>query len=293
MSSFTRRDFLHHSSRLLAGTAAAVLSRGAVAGEKSARLALACGDATLSHVKQADCWAALKSIGAEGVEATIAEDMSLPRLFHPTRKYSAATPDDLAMLKADMQAAGCKITAFAMHNKFDVQPEAEIEWTAKTARAAQALGVPAIRIDVVNRKVDASDFLQFAIETLKKVMAATESTGIVFGVENHGKTTNAPEFLDALFAGVGPLLVRLITRQFYWYARKSRSTGAVREVRPQGVSHALQEHQVSGRPARRAAADGLEVRRILLPDRSRRHRFPPRRQDSPRRRLQERPQHRG
>ena len=34
-------------------------------------------------------------------------------------------------------------------------------------------------------------------------MAATESTGIVFGVENHGKTTNDPEFLDALFAGVG------------------------------------------------------------------------------------------
>ncbi len=220
MSSFTRRDFLHHSSRLLAGTAtAAMLSRGAVAGEKSARLALACGDATLSHVKQADCWAALKSIGAEGVEATIAEDMSLPRLFHPTRKYSAATPDDLAMLKADMQAAGCKITAFAMHNKFDVQPEAEIEWTAKTARAAQALGVPAIRIDVVNRKVDASDFLQFSIETLKKVMAATESTGIVFGVENHGKTTNDPEFLDALFAGVGSprLGLTLDTGNFYWF----------------------------------------------------------------------------
>ncbi|MHB8902296.1 MAG: sugar phosphate isomerase/epimerase family protein, partial [Thermoguttaceae bacterium] len=216
-----RRSFLHHSSCLLAGSAAAVvMGRSAPAAEKKrSGLTLACGDATLSRVKEADCWTALKAIGAEGVEATIAEDLSLPRLFHPTRKYSVATADDRAVLKADMEAAGCRITAFAMHNQFDVRPEAEIEWTAKTAQAAKALGVPAVRIDVVTRKADLEDFLGFSIDMLKKIVAATEATGMVFGIENHGKTTNNPEFLDALFAGVGSDRVGLTldTGNFYWY----------------------------------------------------------------------------
>lgn len=219
-SSFNRRDFLHRSGRLLAGTAAAaMLSRSALAASARADLTLACGDATLSRLKEPDCWTALRAIGATGVEATISEDLSLPRLSHPERKYSVATPEDLAALKADMRAAGCKITAFAMHNQFDVRPDAEIEWTAKAAQAAQALGVPAIRIDVVTRKADLPDFLEFSVKTLKKVIAATESTGVVFGVENHGKTTNDPEFLDALFAGVGSdrLGLTLDTGNFYWF----------------------------------------------------------------------------
>jgi sugar phosphate isomerase/epimerase len=173
----------------------------------------------LRHVNEVDCWAAMRAIGAESVEATISEGRSFPRLFHPTRKYSAATPEDLATLQADMQAAGCRITAFSMHNQFDVRPEREIEWTAKAAQAARALGVPAIRIDVVTRKADLPNFLQFSIETLKKVLAASESTGMLFGVENHGKTTNNPEFLKALFAGVGSdrLGLTLDTGNFYWF----------------------------------------------------------------------------
>ena len=218
-SPVTRRDFLHQSSCLLAGTAAVgLLGRTALAAGNSAPLTLACGDATLRHVKEADCWAALKAIGATGVEANIAEDLSFPRLFHAQRKYTAATPDGLATLKADMQAAGCKITALMMSNRFDVRPEEEVEWCIKAAQIAKALGTPAIRIDVVSRK-GRPDFLQLAIDTLKKVVAGSESTGVVFGVENHGKTTNDPQFLDALFAGVGSkrLGLTLDTGNFYWF----------------------------------------------------------------------------
>ncbi len=216
----TRRDFLHRSSRLLAGTAAAaMLGRSLPAAESRAPLTLACGDATLRNVQAPDCWAALKAIGAQGIEANISLDLSFPRLFHPTRKYSAATPEDVATLKADLQASGCKITAFLMSNQFDVRPEEEVVWVIKAAQAAQALGVPAIRIDVVNRKPNAGNFLQATVETLKKILAGSESTGLVFGVENHGRTSNDPEFLDALFAGVGSprLGLTLDTGNFYWY----------------------------------------------------------------------------
>ncbi len=216
----TRRDFLQQSSRLLAGAAATTVlgHRSLAAGSRPERT-LACGDATLRHVPAADCWAALKAIGAQGVEASISPDLSFPRLFHPTRKYSAATPGDLAALKADLQASGCQITALMMANQFDVRPEQEVEWVIQAAKVAQTLGVPAIRIDVVNRKTDADKFLPAMVETLKKVMAGSESTGVVFGVENHGRTTNDPEFLDALFAGVGSnrLGLTLDTGNFYWF----------------------------------------------------------------------------
>ncbi len=220
-SSLTRRHFLRDSSCLLAATAgASLLGQNVFAATKKAPLALACGDATLSHVKETDCWTALKAIGAQGIEARIDENLSFPRLDHPTRKYSAATPADLATLKADLQAAGLKITAFLMGNQFDVRPEQEIQTTIKAAQAAQTLGVPVIRLDVVARKTKSkTDFLRVAVDALKKVIAGSESTGVLFGVENHGRTTNDPEFLDALFAGVGSkrLGLTLDTGNFYWF----------------------------------------------------------------------------
>jgi hypothetical protein len=110
----TRRDFLQHSSHLLAGTAAMTVL---------ARIA------------------------------------------------PAATLADLATLKADIQASGCKITAFLMATRFDVQTEQQVAWLVQAAQAAEALGVPAIRIDIANRRPDASGFLQATVETLKQVLA--------------------------------------------------------------------------------------------------------------------------
>ena len=50
-------------------------------------------------------------------------------------------------------------------------------------------------------------------------MAATADTGVRFGIENHGNTTNDPEFLAALFDGVGSkrLGLTLDTGNFYWF----------------------------------------------------------------------------
>lgn len=219
-SSLTRRRFLRDSSCLLAGVAgASLLGRSAWAAGAKPSLMLSCGDATLSRIKAADCWTALKAIGAEGIEARLDDNLAFPLLNHSTKKYSAATPEDLATLKADLKAAGLKISAFLMSNKFAARPDKEVELTIKAAKAAQALGVPAIRLDVVAHGKDTSNFLQVATDALKKVIAGTESTGILFGVENHGRTTNDPEFLNKLFAGVGSkrLGLTLDTGNFYWF----------------------------------------------------------------------------
>ena len=70
-------------------------------------------------------------------------------------------------------------------------------------KAAQQLGLHAIRIEAVPRKLDAEHFLPFAINACKRMCEIPEGTRMRFGVENHGKITNNPEFLDKLFNEVG------------------------------------------------------------------------------------------
>ncbi len=216
--SLSRRDFIAGSSALLAGLGTASLA-AAPAGPQPTRLVPSCRDPHLKLSGEKDCWSALRKIGAEGVEATIGEDLSFPLLFHPDRKYSAATPESIRQVAADAAAAGQKITAFCMYNRYEERPEFEIEWGTKVARAAQALGVKAIRIDVVPHKLAKGEFLKSATRTLGKMLEATEATGVAFGIENHGNTTNDPAFLKALFAGVGSprLGLTLDTGNFYWF----------------------------------------------------------------------------
>ncbi len=215
---FTRRDFLSYGSRWGAGVAAALMAQHAWAAPL-ARLTVSVRDAMLPYVGAVDCWAALNRIGAEGVEVAVHDDLALPGLFHPAEKYSLATDASIAAVKAAVGAAGQKITAFCMFNRFAERPEREIELCTRAAAAAQALGVTAIRIDVVPQKLSRPEFLKLATATLAKVIAATESTGVAFAVENHGNTTNDPEFLRPLFAGLSSKRLGLTfdAGNFYWY----------------------------------------------------------------------------
>lgn len=216
----TRRQFVAGSCCCLVGLGAAGQVRNTVAGERrKPGLAVGCRDAHLKQLRAEDCWSALRLIGGDSVEAVIGEDLSFPGLFHPQRKYSAATEAGLDGLASDMRSAGVRISALCMFNRYDDRPEFELEWGTKAARVAQALGAKAIRIDLRPHKVEPAKFLDFSIDVLKKLIAATESTGVAFGIENHGATTNDPQFLAPLFEGVGSkrLGLTLDTGNFYWF----------------------------------------------------------------------------
>jgi sugar phosphate isomerase/epimerase len=216
----SRREFLERSSRLLAGAGAASLLVGSALGEeREVTLPVGCRDANLKETGQQDCWSAMRSIGAEVVEATITEDLSLPGLFHPGRKYSAATPTGIEQLAADASAANCRISALCTFNRFAERPDLEVQWCSKAARAAKALGIRVIRIDVVPQKLARAEFLPLAVKTLKRLIEATDDTGVAFAIENHGDTTNDPEFLKPLFDRVGSkrLGLTLDTGNFYWF----------------------------------------------------------------------------
>jgi len=216
----SRRTFLATAGCTAAGMAlSSRLAPSLLADEKPAAWPVTCRDVILAPTKQPDLWSALKSVGAEGVELVVTEDLSLPGIFHPTKKYTLATTEGVEELAADAKAAGQRITGFCLANRFEERPKVEIKWCTQVARAAQALGVPAIRLDVVPARLSKADFLKLAVAALRKITALTESTGVVFGVENHGHTTNDPAFLNALFNGVGSerLGLTLDTGNFYWY----------------------------------------------------------------------------
>ena len=140
-----------------------------------------CRDLHLKIAGLPDSWSCMKALGAEGTEANVELDLTCAHLFHPQ--------------------------------------EQELESARGLVKAAQQLGVDIIRIDVVPRKLDGDKFLPFAIDACKRLCAIAEGTPIRFGVENHGKITNNPQFLEKLFDGVGSpkLGLTLDCANFYWW----------------------------------------------------------------------------
>ena len=213
----TRRTFIKTTG--LALSAGLLSSAGPLLAAPSAKWPVGCRDLHLKIAGQPDSWACMKSLGADSTEVCVELDLACTYLFHPQRKYTLATPEGIQTLKDDLTAGGCRITAFLTSNHFDERLERELESVRGLVKAAQQLGVNAIRIDVVPRKLAGDQFLPFAIDACKRVCALAEGTPIRFGVENHGNVTNNPQFLEKLFDGVGSdkLGLTLDCANFYWW----------------------------------------------------------------------------
>ena len=215
----TRRGFFGKAGGLVIG--AGIMPRlGAAADDAGAKKwPLAVRDVHLKETGEKDSWAAMKSLGVEGAEVEVNRDFTCPNLYAPAKKYSIGTGEQIEALTADLQTHKLQIPAFCLHNRFDENPEEEIAWTLSVARAAQKLGVNVIRIDVVPRRLSGEDFFRFAVETCKRLVGESEKTGVRFGIENHGGTTNQVEFLERLFDAVGSqrLGLTLDVANFYWF----------------------------------------------------------------------------
>ncbi|HWH69669.1 MAG TPA: TIM barrel protein, partial [Candidatus Sulfotelmatobacter sp.] len=228
--SLTRRNFI----RTIAGTALAAGSLPvgeALMAVESSKWPVGCRDIHLKLGGKPDSWSCMKELGAEGVEVNVATDLSCPGLFHPEHKYTLATDDGIKVLKDDLAVSGGRITAFMMANRFEERLDQELACARGLVKAAHALGVPAIRIDVVPQKLGRDAFLPFAIQACKRLCALAEGTSVRFGVENHGKITNDPQFLEKLFDGVGSskLGLTLDCANFYWWGHPQKDLYGIYE----------------------------------------------------------------
>ena len=215
--SLSRRVFIKTTG--LALSAGLLPSAGPLLAAEKKKWPVGCRDLHLKVAGKPDSWSCMKALGAEGIEVQADLNLNCVNLFHPQHKYTLATADGIQVLKDDLAASGCRITAFMMSNRFDEQLDKELEGARGLVKAAQQLGVNVIRIDVVPRKLSGDEFLPFAVGACKQLCAIAEGTPIRYGVENHGKITNNPQFLEKLFDGVGSekLGLTLDCANFYWW----------------------------------------------------------------------------
>lgn len=214
-----RRDFIKGAASLMLYTSTLAQGKSSQSSAHSKPWILSCRDTLLKEMKKLNSWSAMKELGVTGVEVEVNPDMSCPVLYHPNKKYSLDTELNIQVLKDELQTNGLVITSFLMHNRLDERLEQEITWTKKVVAAAEKLGVKVIRIDVVPRSIKRQEFLPFAIRACTKLCEIAKETQIHYGIENHGNTTNDPDFLNKLFEGVGSpqLGLTLDTANFYWY----------------------------------------------------------------------------
>lgn len=179
-------------------------------------------DAMLAHVGQSDPWAALHFLGLSAVELNFNREAQTPGfLGRGGQPFDLSSPAGRREARAAFDAHGASVCALLMANDFSGDMETEVKWGVSAVAAAHALGAPAVRIDLVphQKDYDRTLFEARCIEGVKRILAATESTGVGLGVENHGHITNDPAFLDRIFDGVGSprLGLTLDTANFYWY----------------------------------------------------------------------------
>lgn len=214
-----RREFLSRTAcAALAVSLPGAVSFARAAGE-SKSLAVTVRDPSLKATGQPDCWSAMQMLGVDGVEVEVNEALACHSLYHPERKYSLATEDGLKLVKDEFQKHGKTITSFCMHNRLDERLEEELAWAKKLVQACVALRVSVIRIDVWARKLAGDAILPFSIKACRQLCDLAEGTPVRFGIENHGRLTNDPEFLDKLFDGVGSSKLGLTMdfMNFYWF----------------------------------------------------------------------------
>ncbi|MDD5482511.1 MAG: sugar phosphate isomerase/epimerase [Kiritimatiellae bacterium] len=116
-----------------------------------------------------------------------------------------------------------KICAFLLHNNFNcAEPPKEVQWVVDVIKTADALNIPAIRIDAITKGEKEEPFetrVGRFVDCMRKVIAATPDSRAGLGIENHGIQGNDPAFLKQVIerVGSGRLGVNMDTGNFYWY----------------------------------------------------------------------------
>ncbi len=230
----TRRQFLRNSVVMAAGAATVPLTGACGERPDATRTApdkataedkpvwpIACRDAHLREIGQPDSWAAMTAIEADGVEVLVRLDLSCEYLIGGDAKFSLANAASIRAVGQRFKAENKRIAAFCLANQFDTRPEEEVACALKAAEAAAELGVPAIRLDFVPRELRGKEdeFLKLSVTLARRIIEGTQGSGIRFGVENHGGTTNKIEFLRRFFAEVGSdrFGLTMDTGNFYWF----------------------------------------------------------------------------
>lgn len=163
----------------------------------------------------------LKDLGIESVELFVGRDMRLLPAWGSNEQIDISTQKGVAEINGILEEGKISVCALLMGNDFSSESlTGEIDWIMRTVDAASNLSCNTVRIDLApHREMAEEDFLKRGVKGMKEVIQETESTGVEFGIENHGRVSNNPDFLSRVLEQVGSesLGVTLDTGNFYWY----------------------------------------------------------------------------
>lgn len=166
----------------------------------------------------------LKDLNIEGIELFVHKDDTVSAIAPTGGKDRLKISDaaDLAELQRQAEANGVKIAAFCMGNDFNAEDKQfQIDWAVRTVRAAQKLGIPAIRIDAImsgEQALPLEERQRLVAEVVTQILDATADSGVELGIENHGFQGNDPAFIRGTLERVGNsrLGLTLDSGNFYW-----------------------------------------------------------------------------
>jgi len=167
----------------------------------------------------------MKDLGLNLFELHVVQDMSvLPVADAWENEVKLDNPDAIAAYKSELASHGLGICALLLHNDFSRKDlDGEIDWVVRCTKLASELGAPVLRIDAVMHPDVVEEWpldkrIEVFVAAMKRLLAATTSTGVDFGIENHGWPGNDPNFLTRVIKGVdSPRLGNTLdTANFYW-----------------------------------------------------------------------------
>lgn len=164
---------------------------------------------------------AVDGCGIPAVELSLDRSMAAPSVVsgdHFTLDSSSA----ISAYKNHLAEHGVKPAGFLLANNFNAPDvDAELAWIVRVLKAANAIGMPAIRIDSImsgEREMPTPQRIDIFVNCLSKILMETNDLETAMGIENHGAGGNNREFLDGVFAGVGSERVGMTMDMgnFYW-----------------------------------------------------------------------------
>lgn len=180
-------------------------------------------DVVLPHGGFASVVEGLKALELNAIEVEVWSDMTVMSVTDPRQRISIGSDDGLKVFESELQGHGIIISAFLVSNDFG-KPDVdeEVGWVTQVVKTAFRLDIPAVRVDAVMRGWEALGLdgaVRLFAENIKRVLDATDDTGIALGIENHGSLGNRPEFLQAVLEAVSSqrLGLTLDSGNFYWF----------------------------------------------------------------------------
>jgi len=178
-------------------------------------------DCMLPAMGTLDPFEALAALGLRSVEVAVSRGAAVEAFSANRGKpFELTSAADRRELWGLMEAEGVSVCAFLMGNDFTSgEFHREVGALVATCEAAEATGVPAVRVDMVlgDSRMPQAEFVRRCGEAVRQALKATDMVRI--GVENHGNTSNRPEILEQLFEAVGDRRfgLTLDSGNFYWY----------------------------------------------------------------------------